>query len=310
MSVGLVLEGGGQRGAYTAGVLQGLWSEGVRLDYVVGVSAGALTGINYVSGQLRRNYNTFVKYAPDPRYMGVRHIREHGGIFNFDFLLGNIVYDLLPFDFETFFGSSCRMRIGATDCRTGEAVYYDKEALRGDPRLTVLRATASLPLVSKMIRFDGRELLDGGIADPIPLQRSIDDGNDFNIIVLTRNADHIDKPTSVLSLCRRKYRDYPKLVEMLERHAELCINQRRMAYEQQRMGRAVVIQPIAPLKIGRYERNPERLAALHDTALTELASRMCEIRALLARDEKFSRKNIAKLQKLAERSLKKSTDTV
>jgi len=182
MSVGLVLEGGGQRGAYTAGVLQGLWSEGVRLDYVVGVSAGALTGINYVSGQLRRNYNTFVKYAPDPRYMGVRHIREHGGIFNFDFLLGNIVYDLLPFDFETFFGSSCRMRIGATDCRTGEAVYYDKEALRGDPRLTVLRATASLPLVSKMIRFDGRELLDGGIADPIPLQRSIDDGNDFNII--------------------------------------------------------------------------------------------------------------------------------
>ncbi len=172
MSVGLVLEGGGQRGAYTAGVLQGLWSEGICLDYVVGVSAGALTGINYVSGQLRRNYDTFVKYSPDPRYMGFRHIRDHGSFFNFDFLLGDIIYDLLPFDFEAFFSSPCRMRIGTTDCRTGEAVYFDKESLREDPALKVLRATASLPLVSDMVSFRGRDLLDGGIADPIPLQRS------------------------------------------------------------------------------------------------------------------------------------------
>jgi len=283
MSVGLVLEGGGQRGAYTAGVLQGLYSEGIRVDYVAGVSAGALTGINYVSGQLRRNYTTFVSYSSDPRYMGIKNMKQ-GGFFNFDFLLGDLVRELLPFDFDAFFGSSCRMRIGTTDCMTGEAVYYDKEALMDDANLTVLRATASLPLVAKPQEFGGRILMDGGLADPIPLERSIADGNEFNIVVFTRNSYYVDRPEGTLELCRRKYPEYKGLISVMERRAQVCHRQRALAYEQQRLGKAVVIHPVAPIRLSKFERRAEKLAELHDRALFELAPRMTEIRELMERD--------------------------
>lgn len=286
MSVGLVLQGGGQRCAYTAGILQGLYSEGIRLNYVAGVSAGALTGINYVSGQLRRNYECFVKYSSDPRYMGLDHLRKEGSAFNFDFLLGDMVHDILPFDFEVFYSSPCRMRIGTTDCVTGEAVYFDKEALMGDRRMTVLRATCALPLLAPVEHFDGFDLLDGGLADPIPIERSMADGNQYNIIVLTRNPDYVCKKEDKMPLYRRKYAQYPKLIELLERGHEISERQRRLCRQLEREGKAVVLQPIAPLKVSLGERRPERLAALHDTAMTELAGRMKDIRDLLARADK------------------------
>ena len=284
MSVGLVLQGGGHRGAYTAGILQGLYSEGIRLNYVAGVSAGALTGINYVSGQPRRNYETFVKYASDPRYMGFGHLKSGGSYFNFDFLLGTLAYDLMPFDFDAFYSSPCRMRIGTIDCNTGEAVYFDKKALRGDRRLTVLRASASLPLFANVEYFDGRELMDGGLADPIPIERSIADGNEFNIIVLTRNSYYINKKDELMRLYRRDYGHYPRLLEALEYNHELCLSQRKLCHELEREGKAVVLQPIAPLKVNLREYRWKPLAALHDTAMTELAGRMGDIRALIARD--------------------------
>lgn len=290
MSVGLVLEGGGQRGAFTAGVLQALYSESIHIDYVAGVSAGALVGMNYISGQPRRNYSTFVDYAADPRYMGFDHLRESGSLFNFDFLLGTLVYDLMPFDFERFYSSPCRLRIGTTDCRTGKAVWFDKEDLAGDRRLTVMRASASLPLMSRIEKFRGYELMDGGLADPIPIERSIADGNDYHIIIMTRNADYEPKRSSTLGLCRRVYADYPKFVRTLEARPVVYEKQRQLAYDLQRQGKAVVIQPIAPLRVGRTERRIERLAALYDTAMTEVAGRMNEIRALIEKDRQASQK--------------------
>lgn len=293
MPVGLVLEGGGQRGAYTAGVLQALYSEGIRFDYIVGVSAGALTAMSYVSGQPRRNYHTFVGYASDPRYMGFSHYFENGGVFNFDFVLGDLVYNILPLDFEAFYANPCRLRIGATDCRTGKAVYFDKEALRGDARLTALRASASLPLVSQIIDFGGRDLLDGGLRDPIPILRSLADGNAYNVVVLTRNADFTPKKPSLMSVSRRMYADYPNLIKTLEDRPERYARQRDLCLELERRGRAVVIRPIAPLKVGRYERDTERLAALYDTAMSELACRLDDIRGLFVRAEKAERRGAA-----------------
>lgn len=284
MSVGLVLQGGGQRCVYTAGILQGLHSEGIRLNYVAGVSAGALTGMSYVSGQPRRNYEVFVRHASDPRYMGFDHLRATGSYFNFDFLLNTLVHDLVPFDFDAFYSSPCRMRIGTIDCNTGEAVYFDKEALRGDRRMTVLRASSSLPLFANVEQFDGRELMDGGLADPIPIERSLADGNEYNIIVLTRNSYYINRRDDLMSFYPRRYGQYPRLLEALEHNHEVCLRQRKLCYELERAGKAVVLQPIAPLRVNIRERRWQPLAELHYRALVELAGRLDDIRALIARD--------------------------
>ncbi len=284
MSVGLVLQGGGQRCAYTAGILQGLYSEGIHFDYVAGVSAGALTAISYISGQPRRNYDCFVKYASDPRYMGIDHLRATGSAFNFDFLFGDMVRDLLPFDFDAFYSSPCRLRIGTTDCVTGEAVYYDKEDLKGDGRMTVLRASSSLPIIAKVEHYEGRDLMDGGLSDPIPIEQSIEEGNEFNVIVLTRNIDYVCQKDDKQYLYRRMYPQYPKLLELLEHEHEVNNYQRWLCYELQRQGKAVVLQPTEPLKVTVYERRSERLAALHDSALIDLAGRIGDIRDLIARD--------------------------
>lgn len=280
MSISLVLEGGGQRGAYTAGVLQALYSEGIKFDYIIGVSAGALTAASFISGQPRRNYATFVDYAQDERYMGFSHYRDKGGVFNFDFVLGELVYDIIPLDFDAFFSDPARFVIGTTDIRTGGAAYFDKEALMGDHNLTVLRASASLPLVSKPVRFRGMTLMDGGLSDPIPLERSIEDGNEYSLIVLTRNPDFVAGRTSLMKLNRRFYSEYPNFIETLETRHILYERQRQLAYERQRLGKAVVLAPQAPLRVGRYERRRERLAALYDQALVEVAARIADIRAL------------------------------
>lgn len=284
MSVGLVLQGGGQRCVYTAGILQGLYSEGIRLNYVAAVSGGALTGMNYVSGQPRRNYEVFVERASDPRYMGFDHLRHGGSYLNFDHLLHTMLYDLVPFDFDTFYSSPCRMRIGTIDCNTGEAVYFDKEALRGDRHMTVLRASGSLPLFANVEHFDGRELMDGGLADPIPIERSLADGNEYNIIVLTRNSYYINKRDEFMSFYPSRYGQYPKLLEALEHNHELCQRQRKLCYDLERAGKAVVLQPVAPMRVNIRECRFPLLSELHYSALIELASRMGDIRALIERD--------------------------
>ena len=283
MSVGLVLEGGGMRGAYTAGVLQALYSENIHFNYIAGVSAGALTALSYISGQPRRNYNTFVEYAGDPRYMGLSHLHEKGSFFNFDFMLGELAYDLLPLDFDAFYSSPCRLRIGTTDCESGRAVFYDKTDMLGDPKLSALRASASLPLVAPIVEWNGRKLMDGGLASPIPIEIALDDGCDYNVIVLTRDADYVAQKMKNMRLIERKYADYPAFIHVLRQRHALYMERRRFVFELERLGKAVVIMPRQPITITRYERGREKLAALHDRGMIDTAYKLPDIRRMLER---------------------------
>lgn len=281
MSVGLVLEGGGMRGAYTSGVLEMMMRENLHFDYIAGVSAGALTAMSFISRQPRRNYDIFVKYVSDPRYLGVSHLRKEGSIFNFDFILGELTQDILPFDFDTFWHDEARFMIGTTDCVTGKPLYFDKESLLGDPKLTPLRASSSLPMVSPIVEFGGYKLLDGGIADPIPIERSIADGNEYNVVVLTRPADYVKKPLSNAYFFAKRYTEYPEFVEALLKRHEVYTRQQRLVEQLERDGKAVVIRPIAPMRVGRFERNPERLAALFDNAMIECNPKLPLIKKLM-----------------------------
>lgn len=281
MAAGLVLEGGGMRGAYTAGVLQALDSENIHFDYIIGVSAGALTAVSYIAGQPRRNYDTFVKYCRDPRYMGFGQLHATGNMFNFDFALREMCEVELPLDKEAFFSSGVRFVTGTTDIVNGGAVYWDKEELIGDEKYSILRASSSLPLLADIVEWKGYKLMDGGLSDPIPFERAFADGCDKLVVVLTRDRGFVAKKYKNLAIIERRYAAYPKFIEDIKNRHIVYNAQREKLFELEKEGKVVVIAPRDPIKILRYERRSEPLAALHDRGMIDTAYKLDDIRRIL-----------------------------
>lgn len=288
MSIGLVLEGGGMRGAFTAGVLEVLMREDINFKYVIGVSAGALTAMSYLSGQKRRNYTTFVEYAPRSQYASFSNLAKTGNMFNFDYILGDVVDTLLPFDFDKFFAGNAEFVIGATHCETGRPTFFRKSQLKTkEALLTALRASSSLPLISQTVEINGHDFLDGGIASPVPFEKSISDGNERNIVVLTRNEGYEIKPQSptMKAMFNARYPQYPNLVRTLCMRHEIYRRQIEKLKKSEQEGKTIIIRPIAPLKVGRYEKNRERLAELHDTAMIECYKKIPLIKQWFAEEK-------------------------
>lgn len=192
VSSGLVLEGGGMRGVYTAGVLEYFMEKELYFPYVIGVSAGACMGASYVSRQKGRNKTVNIEYVSHPQYLSLGNYIRHKQLFGMDFIFDEIPNKLVPFHYDAFLKSDQTFKVGTTDCVTGEAVYYEKNDVEMDI-LTLLRASSSLPFIAPMIEYKGRKLLDGGIADSIPVKKSEEDGNVRNVVILTRNADYRKK---------------------------------------------------------------------------------------------------------------------
>lgn len=265
--VGLVLEGGGMRGVYTCGVLEYFLSQNLHFKYCVGVSAGASNAASYIARQKGRNEKVTIGFVNDKRYMSFRNLITTKSFFGMDFIFNEIPNNLVPFDYETFNESDCNYLIGVTDCNTGKAIYLNKDDVKGG--LQALRATCSLPLISPVVNFKGYELLDGGISDSIPIAKSIMDGNDKNIIVLTRNKEYRKKPTQFVNLIKYKYKKYPLLVEAL-------INRHRVYNETldyieklEAAGKAIVIRPTKTVTVGRLEKDITKLKELYNMGMED-----------------------------------------
>jgi len=285
MSVGLVLEGGGMRGAFTAGALSAFSREEITFSSVTGVSAGALTATSFLAGQPRRNYEIFVEYAADPRYMGVEMFRKTGSFFNFDFMLRELSEELLPMDFAAIYDNPADLCIGMTEVETGRAEYFNKNSMPLEDLLTVMQGSASLPIISKIVEFREKKYLDGGIAAPIPIQQSIDAGNEYNVIVLTRPESYVKRQERRNPVLTRMYRDYPAFLEVIDNRHEVYAAQQELCRRLEREGRAVVICPRDDIRMGRYERSPERLAALFDSALFSAFEKLPAIAEMIERDK-------------------------
>lgn len=285
MSVGLVLEGGGTRGAYTSGVLDVFSENEIQFRNIYGVSAGACNALSYISGQTKRNFDIFYHYLADPRYLSVKSLRKTGSIFGFDFIFGELSHDLLPFDFQAFDRAEVNFRVGATDVETGCAVFFGKKDIY-DP-FTAVRASSSLPLLCNMVDFKGYRLLDGAIADPIPLERSVCDGHEYNVVVLTRDITYRKKEKSSYPklLVYAKYRGYPNLISALESRGSLYNRQVEYVLEQERRKKAVVVRPSQPIEIGAYEKNPDKLIAVYMMGVQDAVQKLREIRSLLKNQE-------------------------
>ncbi|MFA9556217.1 patatin family protein [Evansella sp. AB-rgal1] len=273
--VGLVLEGGGLRGVYTAGVLEYFLKNNIHLPYVAAVSAGACNAASYISKQSGRNKAVTVDYASHPEYISMKRLFKNGELFNMDLIFNEIPNKHNLFDYDTFHQSNQQFHIGTTDCYTGETIYYEKNELGPDLN-KILRASCSLPMISPIVEHDQRPLLDGGISDPIPIEKSIQDGNDKHVVILTQCEGYEKKPVKNGKwLIRRKYRDYPGLLDIIERRADLYNRSLRQVLQLEREGKAFVFRPNDLCGVGRTERRKEKLQLLYDHGL-EQASQKCD----------------------------------
>lgn len=259
---GLVLEGGGMRGVYTAGVLESFLENGLTFPYVVGVSAGACNAASYLSHQKGRNKRVNMEYISDPRYLSLQNFIKNRELFGMEFIFNEIPSKLIPFDFDSFYKNKTEFVIGTTDCTSGNPVYFKKSDY-GQEMLTVLKASSSLPYVSKEILFKDKYLLDGGISDSIPLKKAKSDGYGKNVVVLTRNEGYLKKPSRFSFLVKRMYPQYPGLQRAITNRYMMYNNTINEIIQEERKGNVLVIRPTRPIRVGRIERNRAKLEQLY-----------------------------------------------
>ncbi|MFS0671586.1 patatin-like phospholipase family protein [Ornithinibacillus sp. 179-J 7C1 HS] len=279
--IGLVLEGGGSRGIYTAGVIRYLMEQDIYLPYVIGVSAGACNGSSYISRQMDRNRAVIIDYLDHPDYVSFRNFVKKREIFGMDFLFDVLPNELEPFDFNTFYEAKEEFVIGVTDCLTGEPVFYKREDYK-EEILKVIRASSSLPLFAPVVDFNGRKLLDGGISDPIPIKQSVRDGNKKNVVILTRNRGYVKKPQSFGWYMRKKYKEYPGLLRAIEKRHQVYNDTLNYIFEEEKKGNVFVISPSEKLEVGRVERNKDKLTDLYHLGMEDVKKVSEQLKEFLA----------------------------
>ena len=281
MKTGLVLEGGGLRGIFTAGVLDVLMEEGVKFDGAVGVSAGAAFGSNYKSEQNRRAIRYNLRFAKDPRYSSIMSLIATGNLFNAQFCYHDIPEKLDPFDWETFRKNPMEFYLVCTDVETGKAVYHLCDNDDEQEMLEWFRASGSMPLVSRIVEIGDKKLLDGGIADSIPLRFMEEQGYERNLVVLTRPANYVKTGNPLMPMIERGLRDYPEGVEAI-RNRHIAYNEEVAYVRQREIGKyAFVIRPDRDLDIGRVEHDRTKIRAAYKAGRRKARKLLPEIMTFL-----------------------------
>ncbi len=276
---GLVLEGGAMRGIFTAGVIDVLMEQGIEFEALTGVSAGAAFGCNYKSRQPRRVLRYNLKYCREPKYCSFRSLKKTGDLFGAQFCYHDIPDRLDPFDKRAFSENPMQFYVVATDVETGLPRYQRIDEV-DDFCCEWIRASASMPMVSRVVEIDGKRYLDGGISDSIPL-RFAEGICDKNIVVLTRPRDYKKKPASHMWMFRRSLKNYPKALRAVANRHIMYNEQRGYVFLREKAGKALVICPEKPLDIGRIEHNPDKIQQTYDLGRRAAEERLDEIRRFI-----------------------------
>lgn len=266
MSIGLVLEGGAMRGLYTAGVLDVFLDNNIKVDGIIGVSAGVLFGVNYLSKQKGRAIRYNKKFAKDKRYMGMRSFITTGNIINKDFAYYEIPLKIDIFDEETFEKSNTNFWATVTNIETGEAEYL--KLTNVFEQMELLRATSAMPIVSKIVEIDGKKYLDGGVSDSIPVEKCKSIGYDKIIVVLTRPIEYRKKKTNSL-VAKVKYKKYPNLIETMENRYKKYNETVEKIIDMENKKEIFVIRPSKDLKLKRIEKDVDKLQAMYDLGISD-----------------------------------------
>ncbi len=270
--IGLVLEGGAMRGMYTAGVMDVMLEHDISFDGIIGVSAGAAFGCNYKSKQIGRvlRYNT--KFANDKRYAGIGSLIKTGDYFNAEFAYYTVPKELDVFDEDTYNSNKTKFYVVATDVDTGRAVYKDISKI-DDESTEWIRASASMPIVSKPVCINGHKYLDGGLSDSIPVKWMEDNGYDKNIVILTRPIGYIKKP-AIKPLTKLTTLNYPKIEEAILNRSKVYNDTLKYVESDDSI---LVIRPSADLNLSRTEKNPEKLKEMYELGRKDATNQINEI---------------------------------
>ena len=263
MRNGLVLEGGGMRGMFTAGVMDAFMEEHLTFDGMIGVSAGALFGCNYKSQQQGRALRYNIKLKNDPHYMGWKTFLRTGNIVNPQFSYHVVPFVIDKFDSNTFERNPMEFWVVCTDIVSGKPVYHRMDVFT-HRELEWMRASASMPAVSRPVCVEGKMMLDGGITDSIPLQAFQEMGYGRNVVVLTQPSNYYKKPMKITWLIKLMTRKYPKVGECMARRHEMYNRQLEYLAQQEKAGNAMLIYPECPLAIGRTELNENKMRRVHN----------------------------------------------
>lgn len=280
--VSLVLEGGGMRGLFTAGVLDVFLEQNLMFQHVIGVSAGACHACSYLSRQKGRALAISVDYLHDKHYMGLYSLLTSGDLFNVRYAYERIPLQLNPYDYDAFLQAAPDFCAVVTNCRTGQAEYPTLTDLRKD--LVWVRASASLPYVSRLVRIGGQPYLDGGLCDSIPLEHMRQRGFAKNVVVLTRHAGYRKSASSGESMAALRYALRPGLVAALRRRPAMYNAQLDYVRQQEAEGHAFVLRPPEPLAIERIEKDRSKLLAAYEAGRQETLRRLPDLLAYLQAD--------------------------
>ena len=280
MKKALVLEGGALRGLFSAGVMDVMMEHGITFDGVVGVSAGAAFGSNYVSGQPGRAIRYNKRFAKEWRYCSIRSWLATGDLFGAEFAYHIVPSQLDIFDNEAFENSTTAFYLVCTDVETGKAVYKrcDKG---GHDFYDWVRASASMPFVSRIVELEGHKMLDGGVADSIPLRFMEDEGYSRNVVVLTQPEGYQKQHNRLMPLLRISLRKYPEMVEALDKRHLMYNEQTAYVKKREAEGDAFVIRPDAPLPIGHTSHDPEEMQHVYDLGRKKAEQKIQEIEDFL-----------------------------
>lgn len=258
----LVLEGGGMRGVFTCGVLDAFMDNGIMFPFAVGVSAGACNGLSYMSGQRGRAKASNIDLMEEHKYVGFRYLLSQGCIMDFKLLFEDFPERIIPYDYEAYFANPARYVMVTTNCLTGKAEYFEEKS---DPErvMAIVRASSSLPFVTKITHVDGVPMLDGGIADSVPVGYARSQGYEKQVVVLTRNRGYRKKegnnPAAHLF-----YRKYPNLQKAISQRNAVYNRTMEQVERLEDEGRIIVIRPRKPIEVGRMEKDTAKLTALYD----------------------------------------------
>lgn len=258
---GLVLEGGGMRGLYTIGVLDVLMENDITFPYCIGVSAGACNAVSFISNQKGRAKRVMMDYISDKRYLSLSNFLKERSVFGMEFIFNTIPHELDLFDYDTFLKSDCEFKAGVTDVLTGKPAYFGKDHMVYDS--TVLRASSSIPMFSPMVEIEGRKYLDGGTSDPIPVKKALEDGCDKVLVVLTRDRGYVKSPEKLKGLYHRMFKKYPAMIDLLDNRHNIYNQTKEFLFDLEKQNKAVVVAPSEPLKIDRFEKDPQKLEEVY-----------------------------------------------
>ena len=271
---GLVLEGGAMRGLFTAGIIDVMMEHGVEPDGMIGVSAGAAFGCNYKSRQPGRAIRYNKRFAKDKRYCSWQSWWKTGDLYNADF-----GYHVIPTQYDIFDDAAFEQNPMAfyavcTNVETGEAVYKRLEK-GGQLTYNWIRASASMPLASKVVELEGMKVLDGGVADSIPLAYFESIGYERNVVILTQPDGYVKEHNRLMPLMKIALRKYPKMIEAMDKRHLMYNQQLVYVYEAEKAGRALVIRPEASLPIGHISHDPDEMQRIYDIG-REMGERQIE----------------------------------